>query len=216
LEYHYFLGFPFLTQAVTNRYYLENKITNFMAHVKSNDITEGLSGRLGKLIFRTYKGKTYVARRPSKPKKESDDQRNTRSKFKLATQYAKQMMADPERKAYYTDKAKELALPNAYTAAITDYMRKPEIHGIDASKYNGKPEDRIAIYASKKGFKLNRVSVVVTSADDVVLEQGTADMDAGVWNYQSSLASNHSYSSYKIFVTAADEQNQLRQLMVQR
>jgi hypothetical protein len=188
-----------------------------MAHVKSNDITEGLSGRLGKLIFRTYKGKTYVARRPSKPKKESEDQRNTRSKFKLATQYAKQMMADPERKAYYTDKAKELALPNAYTAAITDYMRKPEIHGIDASKYKGTPEDPITIHASKKGFKLARVSVVVTSADDVVLEQGTAEyMDAGVWNYQSSLTSNHVYSSYKIFVTAADQQNQLCQLIVQR
>jgi hypothetical protein len=183
-----------------------------MAQVKSNDITEGLSGRLGKLIFRTYKGKTYVARRSSKPKKESEGQRNTRSKFKLATQYAKQMMADAERKAYYTDKAKELALPNAYTAAITDYMRKPEIRSIDASKYDGKPENHITILASKKDFKLDRVSVVVTSPDDVVLEQGAAEyVGAGVWKYQSSLPSSSGKSSYKIFVTAADQQGNLFQ-----
>jgi hypothetical protein len=154
---------------------------------------------------------------PQNQRNKSEDQRNTRSKFKLATQYAKQMMADPERKTYYTDKAKELTLPNAYTAAITDYMRKPEIRGIDAPKYNGKPEDRIAIHASKKGFKLDRVSVVVTSLDDVVMEQGAAEyMGEDVWNYPISLASLHGYSSYKIFVTAADQQGMLSQLTVQR
>src|SRR5688500_11626992 len=101
-----------------------------MAQVELNDLIKGFSGSVGKVVFRMYRGKTYMAQRPSKQKKESEGQRNTRDKFKLATQYAKQMMKDPERKAYYAKKAKMLALPNAYTAAITDYMRKPKVQRI--------------------------------------------------------------------------------------
>jgi hypothetical protein len=188
-----------------------------MAQVKLNKIIEGFSGRVGEIVFRTYRGKTYFGQRPSKPQKESEGQRNTRTKFKLATEYAKLMMKDLERKAYYTKKAKKLALPNAYTAAITDYMRKPEIRRIDASKYNGKPGDHITILASKKDFKIDRVSVIVTSQDDVLLEQGSAEYSAaGIWHYQCSLTSPPGGSGYKIFVTAADEQGQLSQLTVQR
>jgi hypothetical protein len=185
-----------------------------MAQVKLNKLIEGFSGRVGEIVFRTYRGKTYFAQRPSKPKIESEGQRNTRTKFKLATQFAKQMMNDAERKAYYAKKAKKLSLPNAYTAAITDYMRKPEVQRIDASKYKGNPGNEITILARKKDFILDRVSVVVTSPDDVVLEQGAAEyLGAGVWNYQSSRESLHGYSSYKIFVTAADQQGKVCQLM---
>ena len=37
------------------------------------------------------------------------------------------MLMVPEKKAYYTHKAKKLKLPNAYTAAICDFMPKGEI-----------------------------------------------------------------------------------------
>jgi hypothetical protein len=187
-----------------------------MAQVELNDLIKGFSGSVGKVVFRTYRGKTYMTQRPSKPKTESEGQRNTRDKFKLATEYAKKMMKDPDRKAYYAKKAKKLALPNAYTAAITDYMRKPEIQRIDATKYNGKPGDQITILASKKDFKIDRVNVIVTSPDDVVLEQGSAEyISAGVWYYQCSLTSAPHDSPFKIFVTAADERGQLCQLTVQ-
>jgi hypothetical protein len=183
-----------------------------MAQVELNDLIKGFSGSIGKVVFRMYRGKTYMAQRPSKPKKESERQRNTRDKFKLATEYAKKMMKDPEQKAYYAKKAKKLALPNAYTAAITDYMRKPEIQQLDTSKYRGKAGDHITILASKKDFKLERVSVLVTSLDDVVLEQGPAEFGgAGVWTYKSFLNSSDKNAPYKIFVTAADEQGQLCQ-----
>jgi hypothetical protein len=188
-----------------------------MAQVKFNKIIEGFSGRVGEIVFRTYRGKTYFGQRPSKPQKESEGQRNTRTKFKLATEYAKQMMKDPERKAYYTKKAKKLALPNAYTAAITDYMRKPEIRRIDASKYSGKPGGQLTILASKKDFNIDRVSVIVTSPDDVVLHQGNASYEGtGVWTYKSPLTTSANYSSYKIFVTAADQQGQLSQKAIVR
>jgi hypothetical protein len=185
-----------------------------MAQVKLNKIIEGFSGRVGEIVFRTYRGKTYFAQRPSKPEKESEGQRNTRTKFKMATEYAKQMMKDHERKAYYAKKAKKLALPNAYTAAITDYMRNPEIQRLDVSKYK-QPGGHITVFARKKDFQLERVSLVVTSSDDVVLEQGAAEYsDVGVWKYQSSLTSLKGDTSYKVFVTAVDQQGKLHQQLM--
>src|SRR5688500_15223775 len=108
-----------------------------MAVVLMNDLVEGLSGKVGKIIFRTYRGKTYASSRPRKRRPQSEQQRSNREKFKLATQYAKRMMKDADMKAYYKRIAKQLALPNAYTAAITDYMRKPQISGVDPKKYTG-------------------------------------------------------------------------------
>jgi hypothetical protein len=64
-----------------------------------------------------------MANRPRKPSKESEAQRTNRDRFADATGFARKMMNDPVKKAYYWNRAKKLRLPNAYTAAITDYMR---------------------------------------------------------------------------------------------
>jgi hypothetical protein len=50
-------------------------------------------------------------------------QRGTRITFREATVFAKRVLKDPVRKAYYQNQARELKLPNAYTAAITEFMR---------------------------------------------------------------------------------------------
>lgn len=47
-------------------------------------------------------------------------------------------MEDPALKAYYWRKAQKLKLPNAYTAALTDYMRKGKIESVNRKKYTGK------------------------------------------------------------------------------
>lgn len=105
----------------------KNKV---MATVATNLLVNGLSGKFGNtLMFKTLRGKTIVsamARKPDK-KKESNAQRNTRSTFREATQWAQHILYDPEKKAYYQQRARALKLPNAYTAAITDYMRKVKV-----------------------------------------------------------------------------------------
>ena len=95
-----------------------------------------------------------VAARKSK-KKESDAQRNTRSKFRDATSWAHAILDDPEKKAYYQKRAKMLKLPNAYTAAVTDYMRKPKIM---KSSFH----DTVCYTISKKGFTVKTVEVRAT------------------------------------------------------
>ena len=97
-----------------------------MAKVSDNMLTMALRGRVGKqLVFRVIRGKTFVSRAPLKPAKstETPAQRATRLRFREASNYAKQALQDPERKPYYEQCAKILHLPNAYTAAIKEYMR---------------------------------------------------------------------------------------------
>src|SRR6218665_2894332 len=97
-----------------------------MASISSNPITSGLSGRLGdSLLFKTVRGKTFVSTIPrASSKAESAAQRSTRVNFREASNWAQLILLDPERKAYYRQRAKALRLPNAYTAALTDYRRK--------------------------------------------------------------------------------------------
>jgi hypothetical protein len=99
-----------------------------MAVVKLNQFAEALSGAIGGLVFKQLNGKTILCGKsmPNK-KKETEKQRETRSKFKRASAHAKGAMLNPKIKDYYTGKAKELNLPNAYTAAIKDFMRNGQL-----------------------------------------------------------------------------------------
>jgi hypothetical protein len=94
-----------------------------MAVSKNNPITHGASGMIGgTVVFRTWNGKTFMYNRPRKPTKQSEIQKENRLKFKMAASYAKRMMNDPVKKEEYKQLAQKMNLPNAYTAAITEYM----------------------------------------------------------------------------------------------
>jgi hypothetical protein len=105
-----------------------------MAIIQTNPLVSGLRGMVGgTIVFKTLRGKTIMANRPRKPSRESKAQRTNRNKFKDATYFAKSMMKNPEKKAYYWRQAKKLGLPNAYTAAIRAYMRGGE-EGVRSQK----------------------------------------------------------------------------------
>jgi|GEM_PF-5661974 hypothetical protein len=98
-----------------------------MAIVANNDLTKGLRGRVGKwMVFRIVRGKTIASHAPRKPdpRKQSAAQRLTRSTFREASAWAVRILLDPVKKQYYADLAKADALPNAYTAAVREYMRE--------------------------------------------------------------------------------------------
>lgn len=128
-----------------------------MAIVTDNDLTSGLRGKLGKLlVFRSLRGKTFVSHRAAKPDKtkETTAQRQTRVTFREASAWAKEVLLDARRKVYYQSRARALKLPNAYTAAIADYMRKPQI---TKSQRRGMITWRII----KPGFRLSNVHAVL-------------------------------------------------------
>lgn len=98
-----------------------------MAKILGNILAHGLRGKVGDtLIFRVLRGKTVVSVAAGKPdkKKETPRQRHTRETFREASCQAKLLLLDPEKKQYYQERARVLKLPNAYTAAVKEMMKK--------------------------------------------------------------------------------------------
>ena len=157
----------------------------------NNPLLQGLNGAVGPLLFRNVQGKTVVSTyrselSRSQKKKQSTLQRLNRDRFRKASCHARAMMLNPEMKAYYWQKAKKLKLPNAYTAAITDFMRKSSIQYINTKRYSGKAGGSISITANKKDFTVAEVSVTLTSGTGEVIEKGTATRaSTGEWIYRN-------------------------------
>jgi len=146
-----------------------------MATVQNNDIIKGLSGMFGNaIIFRQLHGKTIVSPKPQPPKKQSDLQRKNRDKFREATNYAQNCMQDPDKKEYYKRKAKKLKLPNAYTAAITDFMRQDGVKKIN--RFGSRKDDKqtLAIQTQKKDFDSGKMRVTIKDEQGVVLQKSNA------------------------------------------
>jgi hypothetical protein len=96
-----------------------------MATINNNKLTSGLSGIIGNtVVYRQVRGRTIVTNRPRKPSRQSDWQRLNRVRFREAAAYARSVMRDPIKKEYFRLKAGWMELPNAYTAAVTLYLRK--------------------------------------------------------------------------------------------
>jgi hypothetical protein len=135
-----------------------------MAIVTNNPLVNGFSGMLGQtLVFKSLRGQTIVTSKPRPAKTQSDQQRHNRSKFRQATMWAQATLLDPQKKAYYQQKAKKLHLPNAYTAAITDYMRRPQLKAI------GRREQTTTYVVRKKDFALQSGVLQHSSGDETKL-----------------------------------------------
>ncbi|MBT1702357.1 hypothetical protein [Chryseosolibacter indicus] len=154
-----------------------------MAHVRENDLTEGLSGKFGrKFVFKQLRGKTIVARRAKPTTKESALQRDNRERFKKASAYAKAMMLIPERKAYYWEMAKEMKVPNAYTAAIADYMRKPVIKEAEVATEDSTLTVKMS--AAKKDFRIGIIKAVALGHDGLPVEEAETITEFENWEYR--------------------------------
>ncbi len=127
-----------------------------MAIIKSNDMIEGISGMIGNHVFKQVRGKTIMCSRPPRPSTESNQQKENRDRFRKASQWAKTVLLDRDQKAYYQKKAFKLKLPNAYTAAIADYMRSAKVTQVN--RY----ADKTTFSIHKKDFALAQVEIVLS------------------------------------------------------
>lgn len=158
----------------------------------TNPLLQGMNGVIGGLLFRNVQGRTVVSTyrselSRSQKKRQSTLQQLNRNRFKEASRYARAMMLNPEMKAYYWQKAKKLKLPNAYTAAIADFMRKSSVQQISTKRYSGKAGGSISITANKKDFAVAEVNVTLTSGTGEVIEKGRATRTSkGEWVYRNT------------------------------
>jgi hypothetical protein len=97
-----------------------------------------------------------------------------------------------------------MKLPNAYTAAITEYMRKPEISKVDTSAYSGMEEQEIKVVARKEGFEVEVVEVIIINSKGEVVEQGKAvKKESEEWIFKSTRTIENP-ESFSILVRARE------------
>lgn len=111
-------GWPFLL----NLWY--NLNSTCMARSRSNLITRGLKGQLGKeLVFKQYGRKTVVSRYPDMSHiQPSVLQQQKRSRFAEAVAYARRINNDPVLKAEYRQKVKKGQ--TVYHYALQEFLKK--------------------------------------------------------------------------------------------
>lgn len=143
-----------------------------MATLGSTSIIHGISGSMGGLLFRQMNGKTIVSVKSSAPRKQSEMQRQNRDKFRRASFWAKHILSTyPEKKSYYQNIANKLNLPNAYTAAICEYMRKATPKATNRSSFVAKKNNVLFLQMAKPAFKIRQIKVMVLNVQGTVLTE---------------------------------------------
>jgi hypothetical protein len=124
-------------------------------------------------VLRQRGGRTLLSSRPTGSSVVSDKQQEQRDRFQRAVRYARTALLRPEVKAEYEALVKGKEFLSSFTAAVTDYLKAPEITSIDLSAYKGLIGDVIAIQ-SAVDYKFVSVNVKILQADGTELESGEA------------------------------------------
>ena len=171
-----------------------------MAKVRNNIIIQGLSGSLGEqLVIKQDKaGRTIVGVAPSfDPNRTyTEAQTEQHEKFRDASIYAKGAKGEE----IYVEKAEGTPM-NPYNVAMADWFHAPEVTEIDAEAWSGQAGQMIRIQAVDN-VQVSQVNVVITDAENAVVEQGAAVRAEGAWWAYTTTATVA--GEVKIVVTARD------------
>jgi len=153
-----------------------------MARNISNIITKGQSGKIGNLVL-TSDG--HLRSRPDVSRRTwSAKQIHHLTKVEAAKNYARAVLRDPEKSAFYSPKAEKKKGLGIWHLAISDYYHSPEIHRISFPGFTGKTGDKILVEASDN-FKVCSVNISIILQNGLALEQGFAGegTNSFVWVY---------------------------------
>jgi hypothetical protein len=174
----------------------------------NNPIMKGASGMLADtVVYREQNGQLIVANRPKKRDGLSDKQKVVKENFLNATYYAKGQVKNPVTKAEYATGI-TAKLPNAYSVALADFLKGPEITRVDASGYAGNAGDSIRITAVDN-FKVTEVTVEIRANDDSLVEQGMAVVNPEnpmLWDFTTT-QSVANLAGTRVIVQAKDKPN---------
>jgi short-subunit dehydrogenase len=94
-----------------------------MAIIVANDLIEGASGKIGKLVLKQFKGKTVISKAPDRSKvKLSDTQKAANGRFKEAVAFAKDILRNEEKRKAYEATLKPGK--SVYHTALAEYLGK--------------------------------------------------------------------------------------------
>lgn len=174
-----------------------------MAIVKSNLLTQGLSGKIGKaIVFRQRNGKTVASAAPKPYPAATPNQALDRAAFAEAVHYAKTTLQNPALAEPYRAEARRTGR-RAVDLAVADFRKGPIFGAVDFSGYTGAPDGLLLVQVSDN-FRVARVEVSII-AGGALLESGEARNITGAetWQYMP-IAQNPARSNTLIQIAAYD------------
>ncbi len=159
-----------------------------MTKVAVNPIIEGMSGKLGDLVFKQYGEDVVVARAPRKNgRTPTANQLATQERFRQGAQYGKLTLAQPAVRAVYAAAAR-ISGKGLFATMLADYLKAPSVDEVDASKYTGQPAQGITVKAHDD-FEVMGVTVTIREAGGAAVEGGAAVQNppgSGQWVYTTT------------------------------
>ena len=156
-----------------------------MTDVVLHPTVERFRGAMGRMVFKKYKGRTIVCRKPDVNETVSQAQIDHRERFKQAAAYGKLALANPATRALYEQAAKEKDVP-VFSVCVADFFHAPTIKSVDLSAYNGQVGDTIQVIASDD-FGVVNVHLTLKNAEGTFIESGNAiEVGTGHWNYTAT------------------------------
>jgi len=175
---------------------------NIMAVSRTNVVVKNFHGKVGNIVLRVFGNKMVMSALPNtRNRKWSEAQLECQDKFRKATKFGHQVLANAELNLVYKNKAKENQ--SSWNASISDYLLKPEIKTIDISKYKGHEGDTIKVEAFDK-YKVASVIVMIINALGLQIENGAAvQKPTGEWVYKVSVQ-NPDWRGNRVVVKVSD------------
>ena len=153
-----------------------------MAKIMINPLIQGLSGKLGDLVYRQRRDGTMVVSAAPKFKKRefTEKQLAHQRRFKQAGEYAREAAGSVPLYAELAAQKKK----SAYNIASSDWLHAPVVHRVER-----RPE-QIDIYASDN-VRVEKVYVTIRNEQGITLEQGQAAPVYGdLWEYKTEVPGN--------------------------
>ena len=158
-----------------------------MSDVELNPTVDGYRGSIGRLVFKKYKGRTIVGKKPVRTKEVSQGELDRRENFKDAVAYAKSVLADPAAREFYKPIAFQRDI-SIYNCALGDFLKVPTIKPLDLDNYKGRIGDVIEIRATDD-IGLAELNVSIVAQDGTHIESGQAveiGERSGKWSYTAT------------------------------
>lgn len=185
-----------------------------MAKITFTPGWDHVHGHVGTFIYKEQQGKDILAKKPDHvAQPNTPAQMAVKDHFRQAAAYAKQAFQDPQVKAAYAARAKELRT-NPTAVAIKDWMTEPVVTAIDLSHYSKHVGDAILV-AAQDDFAVTGVVVAIKDSTNAPVESGTATFNAasGSWEYTATVDAS-AKSGLTVTATASDRPGNTGELSV--
>lgn len=143
-----------------------------MATIK-NFLLQGISGRVGDIVYRTRNGKTYASSRPHYTKSDDPATLRRREKFALTVKLAKCINSIPELK-YFWNKVKnsKMSTHNMITKCNYDCVSDNELVTVPKLTSDSFP---LRVIGDKFSFSKNNISIVYSPTEYPVINDNNKE-----------------------------------------